>query len=136
MTTWRYAVDCQLIQNYMGNSVGQRNQKLLPHSTTTCALSLNQITQCQKRGLKHNFSQVSFKLLSVSLQVIQASQLCLSLSQTKMSAPRKMAAVSMSVSIHLGATAVSAGVALYCMRISMTVKKVFNPYCCTLPTAD
>lgn len=28
MTMWRYAVDCQLIQNYTGSSVGQRNQKL------------------------------------------------------------------------------------------------------------
>lgn len=43
-----------------------------------------------------------------------------------------MVAVSMSVSIRLGATAVSVGVALYYMRISMTVKKVFNPYYSTL----
>lgn len=55
--------------------------------------------------------------------------------QTKMNAQRKTEAVSMSVSIHLGATAVSAGVALYCMRISMTVKKVLNPYYSTLLTA-
>lgn len=59
-------MDCQLIQNYMGSFVGQRNQKLLRHSTTTCALSLNQIIQCQRRDLKHNFSQVS---LSQSLGV-------------------------------------------------------------------
>lgn len=47
-----------------------------------------------------------------------------------------MAAVSTSVSIRLGATAASAGVALCYMRISMTVKKVFNPYYSTLLTAD
>lgn len=48
------------------------------------------------------------------------------LPQTKMSAPRRTAAVSMSVSTRLGATAVNAGVALCCMRTSMTVKKVFR----------
>lgn len=48
--------------------------------------------------------------------------------QTRTSAPRKMAAVSTSVSIRLGATAASAGVALCSTRTSMTVKKVSNPY--------
>lgn len=141
MTTLRYAVDCQLIQNYMGSSAAQRNQKLLPHSTTTCALSLNQIIRCQRRDLKHNFSQVSVSQ-SLGAAVCQSSNHT-SLTavssmpfQTKMSAQRKTEAVSMSVSIHLGATAVSAGVALYCMRISMTVKKVLNPYCSTLLIAD
>lgn len=125
----------------MGNSVGQRNQKLLPHNTTTCALSLNQIIRCQRRDLKHNFSQVSLSQ-SLGAAVCQSSN-DTSLTavssmpfQTKMNAQRKTEAVSMSVSIHLGATAVSAGVALYCTRISMTVKKVLNPYCSTLLTAD
>lgn len=139
---WRYAVDCQLIQNYTGSSVGQRNQKLLPHSTTTCALSLNQIILCPKKALKRNFSQVSFNE-SFGASVWQSvndtpSKLCPVFPQTKMSARRKMAAVSMSVSIRLGATAANAGVALYYMRISMTVKKVpvFNPYYSILLTAD
>lgn len=134
-------MDCQLIQNYMGSSVGQRNQKLLPHSTTTCVLSLNQIIRCQRRDLKHSFSQVSLSQ-SLGAAVCQSSNNT-SLTavssmpfQTKMSAQRKMEAVSMSVSIHSGATAVSAGVALYCMRISMTVKKVLNLYCSTLFTAN
>lgn len=48
------------------------------------------------------------------------------LPQTKMSALRRTAAVNMSVSTPLGATAVSAGVALCCMRTSTTVKKVFH----------
>lgn len=48
------------------------------------------------------------------------------LPQTKMSAPRRTVAVSMSVSTRLGATAVSAGVALCCMRTNTTVKKVFH----------
>lgn len=60
MTMWRCAVGCQLIPNYTGSSVGQRNQKLWPRSTTTCALSLNQIILSPKKALKHNFSQVSF----------------------------------------------------------------------------
>lgn len=38
-----------------------------------------------------------------------------------------MVAVSMNVSTRLGATAVSAGVDLCCMRTNMTVKKVFHP---------
>lgn len=56
--------------------------------------------------------------------------------QTKMNAQRKTEAVSTSVSIHLGATAASAGVALCCMRISMTVKKVLNPCFIRLLSAD
>ena len=42
-----------------------------------------------------------------------------------MSARKRMVAVSMSVSTPSGATAVSAGVALFCMRTNTTVKKVF-----------
>lgn len=134
-------MDCQLIQNYTGSSVGQRNQKLLPHSTITCALSLNQTTQCQRRDLKHNFSQVSLTLslgaavcrFSTKTSLTAVSSMAF---QTKMSAQRKTEAVSMSVSILLGATAASAGVALYCMRISTIVKKVLNPYWSTLLTAE
>lgn len=134
-------MDSQLIPNYMGSSAVPRNQKLSPHSTTTCALSLNQIIRCQRRDLKRNFSQVSVSQ-ALGAAVCQSSNNT-SLTavssmpfQTKMSAQRKTEAVSMSVSIHSGATAVSAGVALYCMRISTTVKKVLNPYCSTPLTAD
>lgn len=128
---------CQLIQNYMGSSVGQRSQKPSPHSTTTCALSLNQTIRCQKRDLKLNFSQVRFNQLlgAVVWQVsndTSITDVSSVLPQTKTSAQRKMVAVSMNASIHLGATAASAGVALCCTRISMTVKKVFCSNCSTL----
>lgn len=66
MTTSRYAADCRLIQNYTGSSVERKSQKLLPHSTTTCASSLSRIIRCQRRDLKHNFSQVSLSQLLVS----------------------------------------------------------------------
>lgn len=46
--------------------------------------------------------------------------------QTKMSALRRTVAVNMSASTPLGATVVSAEVALCCMRTNMTVKKVFH----------
>lgn len=59
MTTWRCEVDFQQIQGYMGSSAGRRNLKLLPLSTTTCALSSSQTTQCPKRALKRSSSRVS-----------------------------------------------------------------------------
>lgn len=43
-----------------------------------------------------------------------------------MNARKRTVAVSMSVSTPSGATAVSAGVALFCMRTNTTVKKVFH----------
>lgn len=48
------------------------------------------------------------------------------LPKTKTSALRRTAAVSMSVSTPLGATAVSVGVVLCCMRTNTTAKKVFH----------
>lgn len=140
MTTWRCAVGFQQIPGYMGSSVGQRNQKLLPHSTTTCVLSSNQTIQCPKRALKHNSSQVRWLAvvnqniitLSFSHLKSQASKgtfikvVFSVIPQTKMSALRRTVAVSMSVSTPLGATVVSAEVALCCMRTNTTVKKVFH----------
>lgn len=107
--------------------MGQRNQKLSPPSTTTCALSSNQTTQCPKRASKLNSSQVSRLTMTVSpvFKVTVTYVVSSVLGQTKMSAPRRTAAVNMSVSTPLGATAVSAGVVLFCMRTNMTVKKVF-----------
>ena len=66
------------------------------------------------------------ELLSFSLQRQQSACWLFLLPQTKMSAPRRTAAVNMSVSTPLGATAVSAGVALCYMRTNTTVKKVFH----------
>lgn len=143
MTTWRCAVGFQQIQGYMGSSVGQRNQKLSPPSTTTCALSSNQTIQCPKRALKRNSSQVRpLAVLYTASQVFSISHLELlsvrfkkgtvakvvssAFPQTKMSALRRTVAVNMSVSTPLGATAVSAEVALCCMRTNTTVKKVFH----------
>lgn len=70
-TTWRFAAGCLLTQDCMGSSVGQKNQRLSPPSTTTCASSSNQIILCPKRALKHSSSQVSpLEVLCMGSQVL------------------------------------------------------------------
>lgn len=58
-TMWRFAVAFQPTPGYMASSVGPRNQKPSPPSTTTCGSSSNRTTPCPKRALKHSSSQVS-----------------------------------------------------------------------------
>ncbi len=68
---------CRLTQGYTGSSVGRRNQKLLPPSTTTCASSSNQTIQCPKRALKHSSSQVSpLPVLCTASQIFSFTHFC------------------------------------------------------------
>lgn len=85
-----------------------------------------------KKGFKAQFfsgrsSKCHWELQALSFKV--KSRKCCLLSQTKTSALRRMAAVSMSVSTPLGAIAVSVGVVLFCMRTNTTVKKVLSLRC-------
>lgn len=139
MIMLKSAAGFQQIQDYMGSSVVQRNQKLSPLSTTTCASSLNQTTPCLKRASKHSSFLVSCVLPCTAspLQFI----FCLGRNvckrnnrevvssvfpQTKMNVRRRTVAVSTSVSTPLEATAVSVVVALCCTKTNTTVKKVFQ----------
>lgn len=147
MTMLRCVVASRQTQGYMGNSVVQKNQRPSPLNTTTCASSLSQTTQSLKKASKLSSSQVSPSLsvcifLLECLYIIisclarcvwkwQSPRSCPSCPQTKMSARRRMEAASMSVSTPLGATVVSAEVALCCMRTNMTAKKVLSGHRCT-----
>lgn len=121
--------------------MGQRNQKLSLRSTTTCASSSNPTTRCPKRDLKRSSSQVSllagFCTVSAfthsDLQPVKSSKRAVVsvvvssvVLQIRTSAPRRTVAVSMSASTPLGATAVSVGVVLCCMRTDTTAKKVLH----------
>lgn len=73
-TTWRFAAGCLLTQGCMGSSVGQKNQRLSPPSTITCASSSSQTILCPKRALKHSSSQVSpLAVLCTASQVLPYS---------------------------------------------------------------